>query len=344
MMRSWWQFDHEPLYGWSVSMVVHLCTFIASSLLLLPVGETRRDVLEVELGQTEAAAKLIELEPVTLSLNNLATQPSAPIFETVDPVRLAISQPATASTGAAAKPDESGAGSGERHGEGGSGAGHVSFFGTVATGHRFVYILDVSPSMNARRGQRIERAVLELLRSIDQLRADQEFYVLVFGWQTHHMFEGGRGIVPATLDNKQRLQRWLARIRIISGTDPREALEFGLNLKPDAIFFLSDGEFNKPPKRHSFSDAETEAEDVIRKSGSGETPIHTIAFEDRSSQPRMRRIAKLTGGQHIFIEPPAGEPAESQLNRRMFASYKHTVTAFTFTGEDARHVEVMLSK
>lgn len=129
----------------------------------------------------------------------------------------------------------------------------AEYFGTIADGDRFVYVLDVSDSMNRRSGgtsrpsSRFEGASAELLRSIGQLTEDQWFYVILFSHQTRRMFDDNSVVpqmVPATPDNKARLRRWLASVKAGGGTDPRQALRLALELKPSAVFLLSDGEFN----------------------------------------------------------------------------------------------------
>ena len=52
------------------------------------------------------------------------------------------------------------------------GSARGSFFGIEAGGHEFVYVLDVSGSM---QGRRFDRASEELLRSVEQLGPHQRF-------------------------------------------------------------------------------------------------------------------------------------------------------------------------
>lgn len=340
MQLSSWQFDHRPWYGWSISTVIHLCLIIAVSLLFMPSGDGTSERLDVEVTFADVGADLIVLDSFTAELDSLEDEVAqddvaASIFEPTTP--LAISSPNEAlAIGDANGIGGDGASTASRSGHSG-GAGQTSFFGTVARGNSFVYILDVSPSMNARGGKRLERAVLELLQSLDQLTEKQRFYVIVFGWETRRMFDSEQLIpspIPANIENKRRLRDWLAQIQTIPGTDPRKSLEIGLALKPSAMFFLSDGEFNKPDHGKFFGDDSAEAEDVIESGVPKAIPIHTVAFEDRACEARMNGIATMTDGQHRFVAAPDGRGSKSSTPT-VSKALKKTVSSFAFS-EDGR--------
>ena len=59
------------------------------------------------------------------------------------------------------------------------------FFGTAAKGNRFVFVVDNSSSM---KGGRLERAVAELVKTVDGLSARQSFYVIFVSDKTYPMF------------------------------------------------------------------------------------------------------------------------------------------------------------
>ena len=104
---------------------------------------------------------------------------------------------------------------------------------------------------------------------------------------------------------------------------PARALQIAGNLKPDAVFFLSDGEFlyghgtnlNSPLNNFfqgfgSARKAMPPPSDVMLdpKAILAEYPreivVHTIAFESVSSGPLMKMIATQKGGQYRFIPAP----------------------------------------
>ena len=65
-------------------------------------------------------------------------------------------------------------------GDGGGVAGEAAaeFFGIGGYGQSFVYVVDCSDSMN--EGGKFERAIYELLQSIEQLSGDQRYFVIFY--------------------------------------------------------------------------------------------------------------------------------------------------------------------
>lgn len=186
-----------------------------------------------------------------------------------------------------------------------------TFFGIEAGGHEFVYVVDTSRSMN---GRRYTRATDELMRSVEQLETHQSFYVLLFSSGVTQMF-GQSDLTPmpvsATSENKQRLRKWLKTSYDGGSTDPRKALQIALRMRPSAIFMLSDGEFNgyQRQKEQGLLGGNSDAFSIVA-SAPIKTPIHSIAFEDRSSRNNMKRLAEMTYGEFRFVPMENGiDPA-----------------------------------
>jgi hypothetical protein len=102
--------------------------------------------------------------------------------------------------------------------------------------------------------------------------------------------------VLATQAQFSKTADWVNQARASNGTNPLPALLHALSMRPDAIYFLSDGQFdpiaveilrirNKPTKRV----------------GHRQIPIHTIAFVDYSTIGIMRAIARNSNGEHRFV-------------------------------------------
>ncbi len=183
--------------------------------------------------------------------------------------------------------------------------GTSNFFGVSAKGDSFAYVLDMSTSMAraSRYGRtRFQEAAEELVRSVNNLKEEQRFYVILFSYRTRLMFDGrAPKMVPATQANKRRLRAWLSQLRVAPGTDPRLGVMTGLRMAPDAMFLLSDGEFNGRKENPKFIPGNPTVEQIIVANGGSYTPIHTIAFEDKRNRKRLRRIAQATGGTHRFV-------------------------------------------
>jgi uncharacterized protein with von Willebrand factor type A (vWA) domain len=183
----------------------------------------------------------------------------------------------------------------------------VEFFGTVAHGRKIVFILDVSGSMGDNRYRqsrggmtRFERARDELVRTISQLYADQEFVVLLFSSGCRPMFDLPLRRVKfyaATPHHKDRIGAWLEKVYPGGSTDPRSSIRTALELYPDAIFLLSDGEFKGP--RGPISDQVIR---LVRGLNTHDVPIHTIAYQDYRSRRTLEAIADMSGGTFRFVE------------------------------------------
>lgn len=189
-----------------------------------------------------------------------------------------------------------GLGIGVGSGAGGTG-GSTAFFGVEARGSRFVYIVDVSGSME---GAKLGTLKKELINSLEKLTDGSHFVVYFFASETFSLFARTDGArerwINATSKEKERAERVIMDIASGGGTVPAPAFvkAFTLSPKPDAIYFMTDGLF----------DAEL-ADRVVRMNREGRTiPIHCIAFGDRSSEGLMRRIARESEGTYTFVEGP----------------------------------------
>jgi len=191
----------------------------------------------------------------------------------------------------------------------------ATFFGTKASGRRFVFVVDRSTSMEYGSQNFVSRELFdrydvaksELMNAIDSLQPHQEFFVLMFAHNTMAMFQNKPvdrdqrdfdfEMISATNNNKVRFQAWLDKTRMGPGTDPRLALEIAIDMKPDAIFMLSDGAFvsermdNRPKTR-----------DIINRHSSAGTivPINTISLVVEGTIPVMEGIANKSGGLFRF--------------------------------------------
>jgi hypothetical protein len=156
----------------------------------------------------------------------------------------------------------------------GAGVGHFAvgaskFFGVSGYGNSFVYVVDCSGSM--KESGKLERAKYELLQSIDQLSDDQKYFVIFYNTDAIPM--DGKATIEATEDNFARTRRWVELVGANGGTNPLPALLIALSLRPDAIYFLSDGLFD--------GNTITQVRTINRRKG--KIPIHSIAFVSREN-------------------------------------------------------------
>ena len=104
-----------------------------------------------------------------------------------------------------------------------------------------VFVIDVSGSM--RNQDRLPRVMNALTRAIDQLSDKQEFCVLLFD-STFYSAPWVTGLTAGTADNKRRIKAWLAQPPGGGGTEPMGAMAAAIELRPERIVLLSDGEFD----------------------------------------------------------------------------------------------------
>lgn len=282
------------IVGVSLSLLVHLGLMLYLNLLhrsrpvgtgVQPVSIEFAVVAEQELTQLEdlQLEDLVPEVPMDLDLPDL--EPSLDLDAEVSAASLDI-----APSGSVPTLSGSGAGSGGDATLDGGGAG-TSFFGVSSRGTRFAYVVDVSGSMSY--DSKIEVAMRELARSIESLPDYAYFYVVLFSSDLK-LPAIQRGWTRARPNTISRLIRWLnEQVDPVGGTRPSPAFfqVFGLDRRPDVIFFLTDGEI--PP--------DTAANVTSLNSRGRRVVINTIAFGDSASQAQLKDIARRSGGVYRFV-------------------------------------------
>lgn len=196
----------------------------------------------------------------------------------------------------------------------------ANFFGAEAIGSRFVFVVDISLSMDARNMERYQRAKDELLRSVSNLNSNQNYVVILFSWRTKTMrYDRPPAWIKAEKNHEKKLIRWLNGTQLSPGTDPRDALSLARDMQPDAIFLLSDGQFNHPSAptletgwlKPDGERSQLNVPDGVATYLSS-IPIHTISFENPFTKDSMAQIAKLSGGSFRYIKTQSHHPVDSQ--------------------------------
>ena len=162
-----------------------------------------------------------------------------------------------------------GRGVGRGTGNGRAGGDGKSFFGMATAGKSFVYVLDCSLSMNHPHDSdaktRFRKMKLELANSLSQLRPDQEFFIVFFNHEALPM--PAERMVSAAPANQQHFLEWAEQVPAYGDTDPTAALMLAMRMRPDVIYFLTDGCFSGP------------ANDIVNGIQQSRTTIHTFVFE-----------------------------------------------------------------
>lgn len=139
-----------------------------------------------------------------------------------------------------------GGGSGGRggggEGTGGGGGGGGTFFGRQGVGRTALFMCDNSNSYAAGGFQAV---LIELSRAVSLMKPEQSFHVVFFSDTAYKLLhpEGVDTFLAATPENKRKLDAWLPTVELCAGgRGIRGASELAIALKPDVIYFLSDGD------------------------------------------------------------------------------------------------------
>lgn len=301
--------------SWLVSGILHLAALLVLAWVQLQALNGSVPVLEVESGVTEQ----FELEAVTTewmpeleTLDTLAdtklkidASELTPVAELVDPEVGSDASPVLetllTSSSVRSIDDLFRGGGGNRSFE--LPSREALFFGVKARGSRFVFIVDSSRSM---RGGKFEEAKRELLYAIRRLGKDQSFYVMFFDIDVERMTlePGGEPettFAPATGQNIQRLEYWVHTIENELKTNPYDAVKFAMELNPDAIYLLTDGQFTDRGRTTRYlAQANQKLGDKGRRVP--KVPIHTIGFRSRDGEEVLRDIATKYGGTYQYVD------------------------------------------
>lgn len=240
--------------------------------------------------------------PPPVAVSPTPASANAPSLLAVTPASATATAPAPVTA-----PPETPSGEGTGTGSSGEGTGSLpAFLDGQGAGGRLVYVVDCSKSMRkpfpSPERHRLGRVKRELISSIRSLSAEQRFYVIFFNDQAIPM-PGGTYVAGGPL-GARHVAEWIEAIRGGGQTDPESALVAALSLRPDAVFFLTDGDFKK-----------STVDRVVQLNQRG-TRVHTIGFGDdvRKRHPDSRRrtgptlaeylltdLAQRTGGTVKFI-------------------------------------------
>ncbi len=205
-------------------------------------------------------------------------------------------------------------GGGGGGGLGGGGGSGINFFGLRSMVQSVVFIVDVSNSMisgdkNARTYVTLEKEVEKVVSGLDPLA---KFGLICFsadaipyrtsltnavGFEKRRAIEWMKKQSPVeTLDTKLKDKALEDARHRHMGTHADEALKRAFAMKPDTIFFISDGE----PTGTSGSDVIKEVKD-LQKTLPRPAKIHVIAYVPDDGQDFMRELARSNGGEYRVV-------------------------------------------
>lgn len=292
--------------AWMISLVAHVTAVLALAAITL---HRQRPKDQLALTASPSEPNEVAIESLTIEASEPVTETSEPIANdtavAIDPAaELPAIDFAPQSTPRPPTNAESALKSTTAAAESLRASAHASiqFCGVEGGGNHFVYLVDSSASM----GEAFDSARRELLRSVDALQPQQRFYVIFFDAQSDYMRLSDPNqdepySMLATPQNKAALKRWAMQISPDRGKAPYEPLEFALELRPDVIFLLSDGEFPQ-----GIEDLLREQNRVQNLFGDSHPIciVHTIGYHSKAGESRMKRIAVQNDGHYRHIAAP----------------------------------------
>jgi hypothetical protein len=178
-----------------------------------------------------------------------------------------------------------------------SGAGRTGLFGVEGEGKKFVFVVDRSGSMGEANHNVLKAVKRQLLGCLSRLDAVHQFQIVFYNDRPISFSRSGAAsnLVFATGQNKTLAARFIDSILPEGGTEHEKALETALQMRPNAIFLLTDAE---EPR---LTPAQLAA---VRHRAQG-TIIHVIEFgRGPQSDPDnfLVQLARQNGGRHGYVD------------------------------------------
>ncbi len=161
------------------------------------------------------------------------------------------------------------------------------------TGHKFVFVIDRSKSMGGQGLNVLVAAVAELTGAIDQLEPYHQFQLIAYHDRTITIEQ--RALLPATIENKQRVGDFIRGLAAYGGTEHEGALMVALSMNPDVIVLMTDG---------GLPDLNQGQLKRIRQAADG-AQIHCVQFGSGPQQDRnsfMRLLAAQNNGSYRYVD------------------------------------------
>lgn len=247
-------------------------------------GSPASDTEEVEIAITQPN---LEFNPTTQDIDNAVLGTATPSSRTTS--TLLASAFSTGGSGGGSHEEES-----TKDMENPGKPGQASFFGAKAYGTKFVYVIDASTSMD---GYRWNRAVGELIKSINNLSDGTEFFVIAFHLTAIPIDESllaQKRFLVKDKTSSVKVRKFVRSLKLGRGTLPALAMQFALQMEPDSIFLLSDGELMDNTRFLLKNTNHTDTGVRI--------PISTVHLFSPSGMETLKAIAEENGGEFAHIK------------------------------------------
>lgn len=174
--------------------------------------------------------------------------------------------------------------------------GEVGIFGTAPTrGHSFVFLIDRSHSMGSEGLGAIAAAQAELLAALEKLESNHSFQIVAYNQAPTYFRE--RKLIAVDDDSRRAGHDFLAGLAAFGATDHERAIISALQLKPDVMYLLTDGDpvLSAGQRKR------------IREESGGRTTISCIQFgrirpDDEATRAALEALARENRGSYAFVD------------------------------------------
>jgi hypothetical protein len=161
--------------------------------------------------------------------------------------------------------------------------------GKAREARRIVYVVDCSGSML----ELMESVKTELKRSLKGLRRSQRFHVIFYN-DGPPIENPPKKLVIATAVNKEAAFEFIDKnVQAGGGTEPIPAVRQAFSIKPDLVYFLSDGEIPSGDVLLRLINEELNADRAVR--------IFTIAYVNPAGAELLEKIARENRGEFRYV-------------------------------------------
>jgi hypothetical protein len=189
----------------------------------------------------------------------------------------------------------------------GGGKARTGMFGLWGEGYKFVYVFDRSGSMGGDGNASLKAVKAELLASLKNLDTVHQFQIIFYNERPVLFNPSGTPgkLAFATDRNKEAVERFLNSVEANGGTDHEAALRMAASMKPDVIFFLTDGDDPKltPQQMGKIRD------------WLGGIRINIIEFGPDAQPDKesfLKELARRVGGEYAYVDTTKFSSAEEK--------------------------------
>lgn len=174
----------------------------------------------------------------------------------------------------------------------------LAIFGSPSVGRSFVFVIDRSRSMGGSGLGVLSAARKELRRALGELTASQRFEIVVYNQAPDsfgYHYNKRRGLVKATEKRVEQVDQFMESVLALGQTEHYYGLMAALDLRPEVIYLLTDGDDSPSPSQLNRLAAQAKNQN---------TTIHTIKFGFGPQQEKsnfMTTLAERTDGTFTYF-------------------------------------------